>query len=59
LGVLGALSGTMGNLAALLATRVIVGFGDDRAGRVHLFDGLSLVWRAIRIPPDPACKACG
>jgi adenylyltransferase/sulfurtransferase len=59
LGVLGALTGTMGNFAALLAIRAIVGIGADAAGTLHLFDGLSLNWRQIRIAADPACKACG
>jgi adenylyltransferase/sulfurtransferase len=59
LGVLGALTGTMGNFAALLAINTIVGIGEDQAGKVHIFDGAALTWRTIRIPPDPACKACG
>ena len=59
LGVLGALTGTVGNFAALLAINCIVGTGDDQAGQVHLFDGIKLDWRAIRIPADPVCKACG
>ena len=59
LGVLGALTGTMGNFAALLAINTISGVGEDAAGKVHLFDGVSLGWRTIRIPLDPACKACG
>jgi adenylyltransferase/sulfurtransferase len=58
LGVLGALPGTVGNFAALLAINAIVGIGEDQAGRVHLFDGERLDWRAIRIPADPACRAC-
>ena len=58
LGVLGALTGTMGNFAALLAINTIVGVGEDAAGEVHLLDGVNLTWRTIRIPPDPACKAC-
>jgi adenylyltransferase/sulfurtransferase len=58
LGVLGALTGTMGNFAALLAIDAIVGIGEDPAGKVHLFDGANLAWRTIRIPADPACKAC-
>ena len=57
LGVLGAMTATVGGFAALLAIRVIAGLGDD-AGRVHLFDGVGLSWRAIRIPPDPACRSC-
>src|SRR5207342_827499 len=56
--VLGALTGTMGNFAALLAINTMVGVGDDQAGKVHLFDGTTLGWRTIRIPADPACKAC-
>jgi len=59
LGVLGALTGTVGNFAALLAIRAIVGIGPDAAGTLHLFDGLSLNWRSIRIAADPACKGCG
>jgi adenylyltransferase/sulfurtransferase len=58
LGVLGALPGTVGNFAALLAINAIVGIGEDQAGRVHLFDGERLDWRTIRIPADPACRAC-
>jgi molybdopterin/thiamine biosynthesis adenylyltransferase len=59
LGVLGALTGTVGNFAALLAINAIVGIGEEQAGQLHLFDGEKLSWRSIRIPADPACKACG
>jgi adenylyltransferase/sulfurtransferase len=58
LGVLGALTGTIGNFAALLAINAIVGIGEDHAGKIHLLDGASLSWRTIKIPADPACKAC-
>ena len=57
-GVLGALTGVVGNYAALLAIRAIVGIGDDGAGAVHLFDGARPSWRTIRIPADPACRTC-
>ncbi len=59
LGVLGALTGTIGNFAALLAIRTIVGISPDGAGTLHLFDGLNLASRQIRIAADPGCKACG
>ena len=59
LGVLGALTGTVGNFAALLAINFIVGVGGDPSGRLHLFDGEKLEWRAIGIPADPGCRACG
>ena len=59
LGVLGALTGTVGNFAALMAIRAIVGIGPDAAGTLHLFDGLRLSWRALRISSDPSCRTCG
>lgn len=59
LGVMGALTGTVGNFSALMAIRAIVGIGADPAGTLHLFDGLSLNWRQIRIVADPACRTCG
>ena len=59
LGVLGVLTATVGSFAALLAISSIVGIGSDPAGKLHLFDGQSLNWRAIRIPADSGCKACG
>lgn len=59
LGVLGALPAIVGSFAALLAVNTIVGIGEDAAGKLHLFDGAALSWRNIRIPTDPACRACG
>ena len=59
LGVLGALTATIGSFASLLAINMIAEIGGDQAGKLHLLDGSSLSWREIRIPPDPACRACG
>jgi adenylyltransferase/sulfurtransferase len=58
-GVLGALTGTIGNFAALILLRAITGVGDDHPGAVHLFDGIRLTWRTMRVPADPACRSCG
>ena len=58
LGVLGAMAGIAGSLAALEAVRQIVGFGDEAAGRIHIFDGLKPSMRAVRIPKDPSCSGC-
>ena len=58
LGVLGALPLTVGGFAALLAIRAIAGMADD-AGVLHLLDADKLGWRAIRLPADPGCRACG
>ncbi len=59
LGVLGALTGTVGAFAALVAIRAIVGIGADAAGKLHLFDGATLGWRALNLAPDPGCRTCG
>ena len=59
LGVLGAMTGVMGSLAALEAMRVIIGFGDDSAGKLLLVDALAFRFRTIALPKDPGCKGCG
>jgi adenylyltransferase/sulfurtransferase len=59
LGVLGATAGIAGSWAALEAVRQIVGFGDDAAGKVHVFDGLGPGLRTMRIAKDPGCRTCG
>jgi molybdopterin-synthase adenylyltransferase len=59
LGVLGAMAGVAGSFAALEAIRAIAGFGDDPAGKLHIFDGLAPAMRTIRIVKDPACRGCG
>ena len=59
LGVLGALTGTVGNFAALIAIQFLAGMAPEVSGTLHLFDALALDWRRIRIPADPACRACG
>ena len=59
LGVLGAMAGLAGSFAALEAIRAITGFGDDPAGKLHIFDGLAPAMRTVRIVKDPACKGCG
>ena len=58
-GVLGALTATAGSFAALLAIRALARIGDDPAGNLFLFNGLSLECRTVRLPKDPGCKSCG
>jgi molybdopterin/thiamine biosynthesis adenylyltransferase len=58
-GVLGALTGVMGSLAALEAIRAVVPFGEDSAGKLLLVDALSLRFRTLVLPKDPGCPACG
>jgi molybdopterin-synthase adenylyltransferase len=58
-GVLGAMVGMMGSWAAMEAIRVITGFGDAQAGKLHLVDGLAPSIRSIKMPKDPGCSTCG
>ncbi len=58
LGVLGALPLTIGAFGALLAIRAIAGISED-SGALHLLDADRLSWRAIVLPADPGCRACG
>ncbi|GAA0313908.1 molybdopterin-synthase adenylyltransferase MoeB [Sphingomonas oligophenolica] len=58
-GVLGAMTGVMGSLAALEAMRAIIGFGDDSAGKLLLVDALAFRFRTITLPKDPGCPHCG
>ena len=59
IGVLGAMVGLMGSFAAMEAIRVVTGFGDDPAGKLHIFDGLAPAMRTIKLPKDPGCSTCG
>jgi adenylyltransferase/sulfurtransferase len=58
-GVIGAMTGVMGSLAALEVLRSIVGFGEDSAGKLLLVDALAFRFRTITLPKDPGCPCCG
>ncbi len=57
-GVLGALAGVIGSMAALEAIRAITPFGTDAAGKLLIADLLSLRFRTLSVPKDPACPVC-
>ncbi len=57
-GVLGALTGVIGSLAALEVIRSIVPFGEDSAGKLLIADTLSLRFRTLTLPKDPGCRFC-
>lgn len=57
-GVLGALTGLLGSLAALEVIRAIVPFGDDSAGKLLIADTHALRFRTLTLPKDPGCVAC-
>jgi len=54
-GVLGALTGVLGSLAAIEAIRAIAPFGVDPAGSLLLVDALNFRFRTIGLPKDPGC----
>jgi adenylyltransferase/sulfurtransferase len=58
-GILGAVAGVLGSLQALEVIREITGFAPTLAGRLLLFDALSLRMRTLTLAKDPACPACG
>jgi adenylyltransferase/sulfurtransferase len=57
-GVLGAMAGVMGSLAAIEAIRCIVPFGEDSAGKLIVADALSMRFRRLSLPKDPGCPSC-
>lgn len=57
-GVIGALTGLMGSLAALEVIRAIVPFGEDSAGKLLIADTLALRFRTLNLPKDPGCPTC-
>jgi molybdopterin-synthase adenylyltransferase len=57
-GIVGALTGILGSMAALEVIRAIVPFGDDPTGKLVIADLLNLRFRALAIPVDPTCPVC-
>ncbi len=58
-GVIGALAGVVGSMAALEAIKIITGAGRALTGRLLLYDGLAGTARTVTVAPDPACPVCG
>ena len=57
--VFGAVSGTVGCLAAMEAIKVLAGFGEPLADRFLTYDLRRMQFRTHRIARDPACAVCG
>jgi molybdopterin/thiamine biosynthesis adenylyltransferase len=58
-GVVGALAGVVGSMAALEAIKLITGAGEALTGRLLIYDGLAGTARAVGVAADPACPVCG
>jgi molybdopterin/thiamine biosynthesis adenylyltransferase len=57
-GVVGALAGVIGSMAALEAIKLITGAGRPLTGRLLLYDGLSATSRTVAVAADPECPVC-
>jgi len=57
-GVIGALAGVMGSLAALEVIRALVPFGADMAGKLLIADLLTMRFRTLTVAKDSACAGC-
>ena len=57
--VIGAVSATIANLAALEGIKLIAGFGELLTGTLLLFDGRTMDFRKVVIQRRPGCSVCG
>lgn len=57
-GVMGALAGMIGTMAALEAVRALTGWGQPLAGRLAIIDMLDRRWREVGVEKDPECPIC-
>ena len=58
-GILGALAGVIGSMAALAVIREIVGFGEGLVGRLVMFDARAMRFETLRYAWDPANPLSG
>ncbi len=57
-GVLGAVTGVIGALAAMEVLKELLVIGDTLAGKLLIYDGLRAETRTVALPADPACPDC-
>ena len=58
MGVFAPLTGIVGATQAAEGLKLIAGVGESLAGRLLLIDALTMRWREMRVPRDPACPVC-
>lgn len=58
-GILAPVVGMMGIHQALEAIKLISGVGEDIAGKLISFDGLSSKWNQFNVPKRASCPVCG
>jgi len=58
MGVFAPLTGVVGALQAMEATKLLIGAGETLNGRLLLLDAKKSEWRTVRVKKDPACGIC-
>ncbi|MBJ7221255.1 MULTISPECIES: molybdopterin-synthase adenylyltransferase MoeB [unclassified Brenneria] len=58
-GVIAPLVGTIGSLQAMEAIKLLTGYGKVITGRLLMFDAMTLQFRDVKLPKNPACSVCG
>lgn len=58
MGVFAPVVGMVGSVQAAEALKLLAGIGDPLVGRLLMLDALSMQWRSVRVPRDPACPVC-
>ncbi len=57
--VIGAVSATVANLAALEGIKLIAGFGELLTGKMLFYDARTMTFRKITLQRNPQCAVCG
>lgn len=58
-GVMAPLVGVIGSLQAMEAIRILTRYGSSSAGKLLMYDAMTLQFREMKIAKDPACEVCG
>lgn len=58
-GVVGALAGVIGAMAAMETIKLIAGAGTPLTGRLLMYDGLNATTRVVGVTANPHCAVCG
>lgn len=58
-GVMAPLVGVIGGLQAMEAIRLLSNYGNSVAGKLLMYDAMTLQFREMKLAKDPGCEVCG
>jgi len=58
-GVMAPLVGVTGSLQAMEAIRLLANYGERVAGKLLMYDAMTLQFRTLKLARDPHCEVCG